>query len=130
MLGFPNSVGGINDLGQVVGSRGGGGYLYVAGAVTTLPSLGDNGSVPTAVNNATQIVGQSWTPTGNHAFVITQGQIVDLNDAIVASSPDKGFVTLERAEDINDSGWIIAEGVDLRTHRRGSYLLRPVTTRR
>jgi probable HAF family extracellular repeat protein len=130
VLGFPSSVGGINDLGQVVGSRNGGGYLYVAGAVTDLPSLGGNGSVPKAVNNVTQIVGQSWTPTGNHAFVITNGQIVDLNDAIVASSPDKAFVTLEFADDINDSGWILASGVDNRTHRRGTYLLRPVTTRR
>jgi hypothetical protein len=64
----------------------------------------------------------SWTPAGNHAFVITQGQIVDLNDAIVASSPDKAFV--------NDNGWILASGVDVRTHQRSTYLLRPVTTRR
>lgn len=130
VVGFPNAVGGINDLGQVVGSNGGGGYLFVAGAVTTLPSLGGNGSSPQAVNNLTQIVGSSWTATGSHAFVITQGQIVDLNNAIVASSPDKAFVTLEVAEDINDSGWILANGVDSRTHRRGTYLLRPVTTRR
>jgi probable HAF family extracellular repeat protein len=130
VVGFPNSVGGINDLGQVVGSNGDGGYLYVAGAATRLPSPGGNGSVPKAVNNLTQIVGQSWTATGNHAFVITNGQIVDLNNAIAASSPDKGFVTLEVADDINDRGWILASGVDNRIHRRGTYLLRPVTTRR
>jgi probable HAF family extracellular repeat protein len=130
VVGFPNAVGGINDLGQVVGSNNGGGYLFVAGAVTTLPSLGGNGSTPQAVNNQGQIVGSSWTATGNHAFVITNGQIVDLNNAIVASSPDKAFVTLEVAEDINDNGWILANGLDTRTHRRGTYLLRPVTTRR
>jgi probable HAF family extracellular repeat protein len=130
VLGFPNAVGGINDLGQVVGSRSEGGYLYAAGAVTTLPTLAGNGSVPKAVNNSTQIVGQAWTETGNHAFVITQGQIVDLNDAIDASSPDKAFVTLEVATDINDNGWIIADGLDVRTFRRGPYLLRPITTQR
>lgn len=129
-IGFPSSVGGINDLGQVVGSNSGGGYLFVAGGVTTLPSLGGNGSGPRAVNNQGQIVGSSWTATGNHAFVITNGQIVDLNNAIAASSPDKAFVTLESAADINDNGWILADGLDTRTHRRGTYLLRPVTTRR
>ena len=130
VVGFPNSVAGINDLGQVVGSNSNGGYLYVAGAVTTLPSLSGNSGGPSAINNLSQIVGSSWTATGNHAYVITNGQIVDLNNAIVASSPDKAFVTLEGASDINDGGWILASGLDIRTHRRGSYLLRPVTTRR
>jgi probable HAF family extracellular repeat protein len=129
-VGFPNAVDGINDLGQVVGTNNDGGYLYVAGAVTTLPSLGGNGSSPNALNNLTQIVGSSWTPAGTHAFVITNGRIVDLNDAIAASSPDKAFVTLESASDINDNGWIVAHGLDARTHTRGAYLLRPVTTRR
>ena len=82
------------------------------------------GQAPTEVS--TQIVGSSWTETGNHAFVITQGQIVDLNDAIVASSPDKLFVTLDNAQDINENGWIAANGIDSRTGMQGAYLLRPV----
>jgi probable HAF family extracellular repeat protein len=127
-IGFPSQAMALNDLGQVVGSRTEGGYVYSAGTVTTLPSLQGNGSSPTSINNGGQIVGASWTATGNHAFVITQSQIVDLNDAIAASSPDKPFVTLEGAAGINDSGWIIADGVDRRTGVRGAYLLRPVTT--
>jgi probable HAF family extracellular repeat protein len=127
VVGFPSIADAINDLGQVVGSTQVDGYLYDNGAVTTLPSLRGNGSSPYNINNLTQIVGSSWTETGSHAFVITQGQIVDLNDAIVASSPDKPFVTLEGAADINDNGWIVAHGVDSRTGVRGAYLLRPVT---
>lgn len=127
VLGFPSQAMAINDLGQVVGSRTpGGAYLYGNGTVTNLPSLRGNGSSPSNINNMGQIVGASWTEDGNHAFVITQGQIVDLNDAIVASSPDKPFVTLDGAADINNSGWIVADGVDSRTGVRGAYLLRPV----
>lgn len=127
VVGFPNNGAAINDLGQVVGSTSEGGYLYANGTVTTLPGLGANGSSPTSINNAGQIVGSSWTANGSRAVVITQGQIVDLNNAIVASSPDKAFVTLEHADDINNNGWIIAEGVDSRTGAKGAYLLRPVT---
>ena len=126
VLGFPSQAMAINDLGQVVGSRNpDGGYLYDNGAVTTLPSLHGNGSSPTSLNNVGQIVGSDWTPTGNHAVVIAQGQIVDLNDAIVASDPNKPFVTLEGAAGINDNGWIIADGLDIRTGVRGAYLLVP-----
>lgn len=126
-LGFPSIANAINDQGHIVGSRTEGGYLYVNGAVTTLPSLRGNGNSPSSINNGGQIVGHSWTETGNHAYVITQGQITDLNDAIVASSPDKPFVTLEDADDINNTGWIIASGLDSRTGLRSAYLLRPVT---
>ena len=126
VLGFPSIADAINDLGQVIGSTQSDGYLYDNGVVTTLPSLGGSGSSPSNINNLTQIVGSSWTENGNHAFVITQGQIVDLNDAIVASSPDKPFVTLDGAADINENGWIVANGVDSRTGVRGGYLLRPV----
>lgn len=129
VLGFPNSATDINDLGQIVGSTLDGGYLYVAGQVTPLPSLEGNSSSPQNINNVGQIIGSSWTAAGNHAFVITNGQIVDLNNAIVASSPDKPFVTLFDAKDINDNGWIIATGSDTRTGMQGDYLLRPVTTR-
>jgi probable HAF family extracellular repeat protein len=130
-VGFPNSVigvGVINDLGHIVGSRNEGGFLYVNGAVTTLPPLAAGGrSVPASINNSGQIVGYASTDTGTHAVVITQGQIADLNDAIVANSPDKPFVTLEGAADINGSGWIVANGRDTRTGLQGAYLLRPVT---
>lgn len=127
VLGFPSQAMALNDLGQVVGSRNpDGGYLYDNGVVTTLPGLRDGGSSPRNINNVAQIVGASWTETGNHAFVITQGQIVDLNDAIVASDPNKPFVTLEDAADVNSNGWIVADGVDSRTGVRGAYLLVPV----
>lgn len=127
VLGFPSQAMEINDLGQVVGTRTpGGGYLYMSGTVTDLPSLGGNGSSPYSLNNLSQIVGSSWTPAGNHAFVITGGQIVDLNDVIDPSSPDQPFVTLEGAKGINDNGWIVASGVDSRTHVRGAYLLQPL----
>lgn len=130
VLGFPSQAMALNDLGQVVGSRSpGGGYVYAGGTVTTLPSLGGNGSSPANINNASQIVGASWTPAGTHAFVITDGAIVDLNDAIVASDPDAPFVTLQSAKDINEDGWIVVNGVDSRTGGvQGAFLLRPVAS--
>lgn len=127
VVGFPSIADAINDLGQVVGSRvPGGGYLYANGVVTTVPGLQGNDSSPRGVNNQSQIVGSSWAVTGNHAFVFSQGQSVDLNDVITASSPDKPFVTLEGATGINENGWIVAGGLDSRTGVRGAYLLRPV----
>lgn len=130
VLGFPNAATAINDVGQVVGTRTEGGYVYANGVATTLPSLEGNGSSPNSINNKGQIVGSSWTEGGSHAFVITQGQIVDLNDAIVSTSPDKPFVTLVNAKDINDNGWIVAEGADSRNGgRQAAYLLRPMVTR-
>ena len=125
VLGFPNSVGGINDLGHVVGTREGDGYLLANGVVTTLPGLEGNRTVPKSINNNGQIVGNSWTEAGNRAVRVSQNQVVDLNTLVTTSSPDKPFVTLEFAGDINNNGWIIAEGVDSRTHSRGAYLLRP-----
>lgn len=129
ILGFPSQAMSLNDLGQVVGTTSGGGFVYDAGTVTELPSLGGNGSSPVSINNAGQIVGSSWTPEGTHAFVITDGQIVDLNDAIVATDPDAQFVTLRGATDINENGWIVANGVDSRTGWvQGAWLLRPVAS--
>jgi probable HAF family extracellular repeat protein len=125
VLGFPSTPNSINDLGQIVGTRTEGGYLLSNGTVTTLPGLEGNRAVPNSINNGGQIVGNSWAGNGNHAVAIRQGVIVDLNTVIVASSPDRAFVTLEFANDVNNNGWIIAEGVDSRTGERGSYLLRP-----
>jgi probable HAF family extracellular repeat protein len=127
VLGFPSTPNAINDLGQIVGTRTEGGYLLSNGVATTLPGLEGNDSSPSSINNAGQIVGSSWSANGNRAVSISQGVVVDLNTLIAASSPDKAFVTLEFAEDVNNNGMIIAEGVDSRTGARGAYLLRPVT---
>ncbi len=126
VLGFPSTPNAINDLGDVVGTRTEGGYLLSNGTVTTLVGLEGNRASPQSINNSGDIVGQSWTANGNRALVIRQGVTVDLNTVIAASSPDRAFVTLEAADDINNNGWIIAEGVDSRTGERGSYLLRPL----
>ena len=125
VVGFPSTPNAINDLGQVVGSRNEGGYLLSNGTVTTLLGLEGNSASASSINNSGVVVGASWTANGNRAISISQGVAVDLNTAISASSPDRAFVTLESAGDINNNGWIIAEGVDSRNGTRGAYLLRP-----
>lgn len=129
VLGGSSQAMAINDLGQIVGTRTAGatgGYVFLNGAVTDLPALIEHGRTsPTNINERGQIVGSSRIETGNRAVVISQGQIVDLNVALVAS-PDKEFVTLEGAVDIKESGWILADGLGRRTGVRSSYLLRPV----
>lgn len=125
VVGFPSTPNAINDLGQIVGTRSEGGYLLSNGTVTTLPGLEGNDGSPASINNSGQIVGASWTANGTRAISISQGVAVDLNTLV--SSPEKAFVTLEHAADVNNDGWILAEGVDNRTGARGAYLLRPVT---
>jgi probable HAF family extracellular repeat protein len=127
VVGFPSTPNAINDLGQIVGSRSEGAYLLSNGTVTTLPGLEGNSGSASSINNSGLVVGASWTANGNRAIAISQGVAVDLNTLISASSPDKAFVTLETADDVNNNGAIIAEGVDNRTGARGAYLLRPVT---
>jgi probable HAF family extracellular repeat protein len=53
-----------------------------------------------------QIVGYSDTPSGQDAFLYTDGQMVDLNNLI---DPSSGWSIVE-ADGINDDGQIVATG--------------------
>jgi hypothetical protein len=64
-------------------------------------------------------------PTADYRAFIYNGAATatDLNDMVLPSDPLKPYVTLQDAHGINDSGLIVANGVDSRTNMQHSYLL-------
>jgi len=148
-LGGINAIGkGINDSGTVVGGStvsdgtshavrfdGAGSYFDLGNLkcvsedpITLGPFIaigcqnGTGNSAAYSINNSGQIVGFSDTQTPNleHAFVVINGLMRDLNWYIPANS---GWV-LQTATGINDAGQIVGNG----THNgvRAGYLLTPV----
>jgi len=79
-------------------------YLYSAGHITDLGSLGDD-SYGLGLNNLGEVVGFS----GASAFLYTSGRMYDLN-VIVRSGLDGAWLT--RAVGINDMGTIVANACD------------------
>jgi len=110
----------INDQGEFVG-RGSwspgseGAFLYREGKIIALGDLSDSGyTVPLAINESSQIVGQSdmgyvdmWGHRIDHAFLYDNGMMTDLNTLIPANS---GW-ELMYATDINNRGQIVGYGV-------------------
>lgn len=112
----------MNDHGEFVGKGSwglgfGGAFLYREGELTVLGDLSDSGdTVPLAINERSQIVGQSdigyvERPWGyrriDHAFLYDHGVMTDLNTVIPANS---GW-ELMYATDINNNGQIVGYGV-------------------
>jgi probable HAF family extracellular repeat protein len=123
LLGTTNSVAyAINNLGQVVGYSEHGAFLYADGVRLDLGTLGGSSSQATALNDLGQVVGFSTTasePNTNHAFLFSNGVMVDLNTLI---PPNSGW-ELRGAFGINDSGQIVGDGIiNGQTH---GFLLTP-----
>ena len=131
----------INAAGQVVGEADKSkeerhAFLYSDGSMRDLSTLGGQYSVAHAINTSGQIVGESLAEpeaagggsARPHAFLYENGAMKDLNRHLVG--PAAPFVSLLQARAINESGMIIANGVDSR--RTGmhaglrAYLLTPV----
>jgi probable HAF family extracellular repeat protein len=115
----------INDLGQVVGNtvrKGVAAFLWENGVTQILPVPSASSSYATDINNAGQAVG--WmTLSGestNHAFLYSDGAVVDLNNLI---APGSGWV-VDRAYGINDAGQIVGIGAFSGVYR--AVLLTPV----
>ena len=109
----------VNDAGQVVGraygSHGAGGWarahLWQDGVLTDLGTLGGSLSDAYAINNSCQVVGFSWTPTGDsHAFIW---------DAATGMR-DLGTLggSWSWASDINDAGQVVGGATDAAGTRR------------
>jgi probable HAF family extracellular repeat protein len=99
-------------------------FLYSSGKITNL------GGVPTgasgtgvSINASGQLVGDSFSNDyGAHAFLYN-GVMNDLNSLIASTDPLQPYVTLNEAVAINDSGLILAIGLDSRVGGLHSYLL-------
>ena len=125
----------INNLGHVTGA---GGYqyepvaafVYRDGVTTSLELPGGRASIGRSINDNDEVVGHydgiDWW---SHAFVYTGGKAHDLQDLIDPQSPLQPYVRLTDALGINNSGWIVANGLDSRdeTWSARCYLLRPLT---
>lgn len=123
---------GINDLGQVVGESGGKAFLWQDSVMKSICSLGI-GSSASRISNRSQVIGTwktsdgyydakgKWVPTPqSRPFLWEDGVATDINSVIPA---DAGWF-LRYAQDINDLGQIVGEGlIDGEAH---AYLLTPV----
>ena len=108
--GFQSTAYAINNAGQVVGvssaTGGSHAFLYSAGALRDLGTLGGPNSTAYSINNSGDIVGTSDLAVSGatHPFLYSGGQMLDLTSLLVASDAS---AALTEASFINDNGWII-----------------------
>jgi len=73
-----------------------------------------------AINNSTEVVGEAGTASGDtHAFLWKNGTMYDLNALI---PPGSGWELIS-ANDINDQGHIVGEGINPEGKTRGFLLI-------
>ena len=127
----------VNDRGQVIGFYFNGGpltataLLWQADQVSVLLPLDDaqaTGAFAASINNLGQIVGHTNFGTRQIATLWRGSAILDLNALISDDDPARGFVTLDFATEITDSGLIVASGTDSRQGTEAYYLLTPTGT--
>lgn len=132
-LSFANAV---NERGQVVGQSlntlvpdTGRAFLWEAGAMLDLGAAAPshNRSEARAINKKGVVVGTSGVSTLSLAWIWNEGVTTNLNTLIDSKDPNRAFVTLTKANGINDKGEIAAQGIDRRLGAANirSYLLSP-----
>ena len=94
---------GINASGQVTGcvSIAAGGmhaFLYAAGTLTDLGTLGGTSSCGLAINTSGQITGYADTPADRHAFLYANGMMTDLS--AVSGMPTTSGRAINAAGDV------------------------------
>ncbi|MDQ1830077.1 PEP-CTERM sorting domain-containing protein [Massilia scottii] len=93
------SPAGINNAGQIVGTRNGQAYLWSAGGGIDLGTLGGTSSTGTALNRFGEVTGGALTASGDeHAFIYSKGVMTDLGTI--------GGGTMTRGTAINDRGQV------------------------
>lgn len=111
---------GINAAGQIVGGTNHA-FLWDAGTVTDLGTLGGAYSMAYGINTAGQVVGSAATADGTwHAFLSQGGAMTDLNSLLPA---DSGWI-LREARSVNDAGQIVGMGQHIGYGYR-AFLLTP-----
>ncbi len=121
----------INERGDVVGQSALTGnttyhaFVWQHAAMRDLGTLpGDVLSEALGLNDKKQAVGYSCDAGGTcRGFIWQNGAMSDLNLLIPRSN-----LYVAYAGDINDSGWIVGQAVDLKTGRAPAVLLIPTTT--
>lgn len=115
----------INDNGQIVGSCAlsdsiAHAFYYSDGVMRDIGGPPDEYSRAMAINNRGQAVGFSNKGVVNHSFLYSDGTKYDLESLL---APGSAGWTFQFVYDINDSGQIVAMGVNPLTHRQGGVLL-------
>lgn len=89
----------INDLGHVVGSSNGRGYMYANGSMIDIGTLGGRSSTAVAINSRDQVTGTSqYSEMGySRAFLYDKGKMLDLTPGLQSSV----------AMEINDEGVVV-----------------------
>jgi probable HAF family extracellular repeat protein len=124
----------INDSGWITGTADfipyGNTHAFLSNEVqgVDLGTLGGSNSYGEGINAGNEVTGSSDIPgeASTHAFLYSNGKMLDLNTLDKTSRLAK-YVTLTDAPGINDKGWIVANGVDLRTGKEHAFVLKPVT---
>ena len=106
--GLNSDAKGINNSGDVVGDSDDRAFLYSAGHMTDIGSLGGlGGSYAIGINSSGQVVGQASSVNGGYsAFLYFAGVMTDLNSLLPAGSN----FHLDGAVAINDHGQIVGSG--------------------
>lgn len=122
----------LNCRGAVVGIVNMGGASHAMrwrnGRMVRLPRLpGEAASGAQSINNLAVIVGNTTITQPKFrttATVWIDGHVTELDSLVRANDPLRSFVHLQSAEEINDRGDIVAQGVDARTQAHITYFLR------
>jgi len=121
---FASDAWGVNSSGQVVGSawiRSGQqrAFLWKAGKMTNLGTLGGSASAATAINDSGLVVGVSSLPNGqSHGFIYSNKRMRDVNTLISGLSAG---IYINYVSQLNNRGELLAMGND-----GNSYLLEPI----
>lgn len=97
-------------------------FIYTEGKITEFETLGGESAHGNAINDHSQIVGESKNKDGERrAFLYENGKTLDLNDLI-----EPGQWTLIQAKDINNKGQITGYGINAKGQNH-AFLMTPVT---
>jgi probable HAF family extracellular repeat protein len=92
-------------------------------AIAPVASAGDTNDLAYDLNEKSQVVGQSFGPSGFRAFLYENGVSTDLNTLVIGGDPN---LSLFLAQGINDAGEISGTAIDSSTGLYVGFLAVPV----